>query len=65
MKRLIIVLLVAGCANTGGNSGVNPQQCKAVQKSCQFSGIYDEWVQESGEVMCSCHRMHENPKPSF
>ena len=58
----LIVILLAGCAYKGGESGVNPQQCKAVQEGCIFGGIYDEWASKDGEIMCSCHRMHQNPE---
>jgi len=66
MKNLIllIVIILAGCAHKGGDSGVNPQQCKAVQKSCTFSGVYDEWVRENGTMMCSCQRINQNPEPN-
>lgn len=62
---VFIVILLAGCAYKGGDNGVNSQQCKAVQRSCTFGGIYDEWVREDGETICSCHRIHQNPEPPF
>jgi len=61
----LIIILLAGCAYKGGDNGVNPQQCKAIKEGCTFGGIYDEWARDDGEIMCSCHRMHQNPEPEF
>jgi len=59
LKRLIIliVMLLGGCAHQAGNNGVNSQQCKAVQGSCRYDGVYDEWIRKDGEISCSCRRI--------
>lgn len=73
MRKLLIVvvILLAGCADNGvspqheGDTGVTPQQCQAIQRSCAIGGIYDELVREDGELMCTCHRMYHNPEPQY
>lgn len=50
-------MLLGGCAHQGGDNGVNSQQCKAVQGSCKYDGVYDEWIREDGEITCSCFRI--------
>ncbi|NQZ21756.1 MAG: hypothetical protein HRT53_06805 [Colwellia sp.] len=59
MKKsiILIVMLLGGCAHQGGDNGVNSQQCKAVQGSCKYDGVYDEWIREDGEITCSCFRI--------
>lgn len=48
-----IILLLFGCTYSA-NNGVNINQCENVKRSCT-QGVYDEWVQQNGEVSCTCN----------
>jgi hypothetical protein len=50
-------MLLASCTYQGITDGVNSQHCEAVQESCKYNGIYDEWIREDGETTCSCRQI--------
>jgi len=51
----ILVLLLSGCSYHATN-GNDANQCSNVQESCMHTGIYDEWMQKNGDIICTCHQ---------
>lgn len=55
MKILAVclALTISACTYSTGGSGVNSQDCSQVQREC-VRGVYDQWVQENGDLSCTC-----------
>ena len=51
------IILLSACTSQVGQQGNGSINCERVEKHCRFTGYYDEWYTNNGELACTCVRL--------